>query len=405
MWPTPWRIVIGKTYHAHITVSTGTSAIVTSSLNVLQASGAAVADFHTYFGYLVNDPLFHPAIRWLNFLLIGNERYLAKWDGAFYYPNLIAFPQGTHVRCFGIWGNYVAIGTWQERTDGTSPNVYDFATGKIYFWDGIALTYNFSIDVPEGQVNSIFGMDQNLYYFAGFRGDLMQYTGTWANQSGSFNGTKIKRIPYLQVKDYMEVYPQAIANYQGILQIGIGGNTNSTTLPQGVYSWGALYPQYPQSLSFDHIISTGNKGSTVRIGSVYPVQKSLLVSWKDGSAYGVDVIDPTAGTFHTSGSIQTNLIDGGELWRQNLLLKSRVDHLPLNVGEGVIVGQKIDREANFEISNSITDTQGTFTSNTLSNGRVNEFQIQATLTGNGSSSPTLLAVSGQWDNLDTELNF
>lgn len=399
VWTTPWRIVIGKTYHMHVT-STVADGTVVSSVDDDFSTG----DFHTYFQILVTDALFHPAARWLNFLVFGNERYLAKWDGAFYTPNLIAFPQGTHVRCFGTWGIYLSIGTWQEPSSGT-PNVYDFATGKIYFWDGISLTFNFSIDVPEGQVNSIFGMDADLFYFAGWKGDLMNYKGSWANQSGSFNGTKIKRIPYLATKDYMEVYPQAMANYQGLLYMGLAANTNSTSLKQGVYSWGALYPGYPQSLVLDHLISTGNKGNTVRIGVVYPVGQKLLVSWADGIARGVDIIDPTSGTYHTSGLIQTNLFDGGDVWRQNLLLKVRADHSTLATGEGVQVGYSLERETTFETSNSITDTLKKYTTNTLSNGRANEFNLQALLSGNGTSTPTLYSLAAQVDELTSELAF
>ncbi len=399
IWTTPWRIVLGKTYHMHIT-STIADGNIVSSVD----DDFSTANFHTYFQFLVTDTLFHPAIRWLNFLAIGNERYVAKWDGAFYQPNLIALPTGTHVRCFGTWGIYLAIGTWQEAGTG-SPNVYDFATGKIYFWDGISLTYNFSIDVPEGQVNSIFGMDADLYYYAGWKGDLMKYTGSFANQSGSFNGTKIKRIPYLALKDYVEIYPQAIANYQGLLYMGVGANTNSTTLPQGVYSWGALYPGFPQSLAFEHIISTGNKSSTVRIGSVFPIQQKLLVSWADGIARGVDVIDPTSGVYHTSGLIQTNLQDGGEIYKNDLLLKTRADHLTLATNESIVVGYKLDREASFETSTSVTDTQKKFTGNTASNGRATEMQYQVQLLSNGTSTPTLLSLASQIDSLDSELAF
>lgn len=404
VFSTPWRIVIGKQYHAHITSTVNDGSVVTSSLNVLQSGGSAVADFHTYFQFLVTDQLFHPAIRWLNFLAIGNERYIAKWDGAFFSPNLIAFPQGTHVRCFGVWGIYLAIGTWQEASSGT-PNVYDFPIGKIYFWDGISLTFNFSIDVPEGQINSIFGMDSDLYYVAGYKADLLKYSGSFANQSGSFNGTKIKRIPYLALKDYVEIYPQAMANYQGLLFMGIGGKTNSTQLPQGVYSWGALYPSYPQSLVFEHNISTGNNGSTVRIGMVYPVGQKLLVSWADGIARGVDVIDPTSGVYHTSGLLQTNVIDGGFIYQNDLLLKVRADHLALNTGEGVQVGYALNRESSFETTASVTDTQGDFTTNTLMNGRATEMNFQVELTGPGTTTPTLLSLAAQIDTLPTELAF
>lgn len=404
IFPNPWRIILGKSYHAHITSTVADGTLVSSVLNVLQSGGSATANYHTYFGFLVTDTIFHPATRWLNFLAIGNERYVSKWDGVFFSPNLIAFPQGTHVRCFGTWGIYLAIGTWQEAGSGT-PNVYDFATGKIYFWDGISLTYNFSIDVPEGQVNAIFGMDSNLYYTAGWSGDLMQYTGTFMNQSGQFNGTKIKRIPYLSQGDYMEMYPQSICNYQSLLYMAVAANTNSTTLPQGVYSWGALYPQYPQTLSFDHIISTGNKGKTVRIGCIYPIQQKLLASWKDGINYGVDVIDPTSGLYHTSGIIQTNIQDGDTIFSNDLLLKVRADHLALNAGETIQVGFKLNREATFEVGNSVTDTLKWFTTNTLSNGRHTESQLQAKLGSNGSSTPTLLSLAGQYDSLSSEKSF
>jgi hypothetical protein len=259
--------------------------------------------------------------------------------------------------------------------------------------------------VPEGQVNAIFGMDSDLYYFAGWKGDLMFYQGSWANQSGSFNGTKIKRIPYIEQSSYVEVYPQSMANYLGLLYFGLGANSNSVTLPQGVYSWGALYPDYPKSLSFEHIISTGNKGTTVDIGIVYPVGEKLLTSWKDGINYGVDVVDPTAGKYHTSGQLQTNILDGQMIYKNDLLLKVRADFLKLNTGEGLVVGYKKDREANFEVSNSIIDPYLKSASNTLSNGRHTEAQLLVQMTGNGSSTPTLLALAGAFDNLDSELQF
>lgn len=396
-WATPWRIVIGKSYHMHVTSTVADGTIIASV-----DDDFSKANFHTYYQFLVNDTLFHPIARMLNFLVIGNERYLAKWDGAFFSPNYIAFPAGTHVRCIGYWGKYLAIGTWQEASSGT-PTVYDFPTGKIYFWDGISLTFNFSIDIPEGQVNAIYGMDASLYYFAGFKGDLMYYQGTFDNQSGEFNGTKIKRIPYIERSKYVEVYPQSMGMWRGLLHFGMGANTNSTTLPQGVYSWGTLYPQYQSSLSFDHVISTGNKGSTVRIGMIYPVGQKLLISWKDGIAYGVDVVDPTGSVYYTSGLIQPNLQDGEMIYANNLLLKIRADHLALNTGEGVQVGYKLNREANFEVANSTTDSVSKqFTSSGEFNGRTTEWQGQVTLTGNGTSSPTLLSFAALTDSLISE---
>src|SRR5581483_11527340 len=124
-----------------------------------------------------------------------NERYLATWDGAFYSGNLIAFPPQTHVRCFGYWREYLAIGVWQEAISGT-PNIYDWPVGRVYFWDGISLTFNFWIDIPEGQPNALYGIDTDLYIFAGYKGYLTKYQGGYIYASGNSNTSKVKRFPF-----------------------------------------------------------------------------------------------------------------------------------------------------------------------------------------------------------------
>lgn len=404
IWTTPWRIVINKSYHAHITSTVADGSVVTSSLNTLQSGGSAVADFHTYYQFLVTDTFTHPILRMLNFMVIGNERYLAKWDGAFYSPNYIAFPAGTHVRCMGYWGNYIAIGTWQQASSGT-PNVYDFPTGKIYFWDGISLTFNFSIDIPEGPVNALYGMDADLYYIAGWKADLMLYHGSFANQSGSFNGTKVKRIPELEKGAYIETYPQAMAMWQGLLYVGLGGNSDSTAFPRNIYAWGTLYPQYPQTLTSDYVISTGNNKASVRLGLVFPVGRKMLIGWQDGIAYGCDVIDPSAGVYYKSGWLRTLVQDGGQVWRDNVIMKARADHLPVSGSAAVEIGSYPDRATHFDVEHSATDTTGRITVNPLENGRVAEWQLQVNLSGDGSVSPALLSIAAATNETTLEGQF
>jgi len=403
VWDTPWRIVIGHPYHVHITSTVNDGTVVTSTDDALQSGGLAVADFHTYYQFLVTDTFSHPIARMLNFLVIGNERYLATWDGAFYQPNLIAFPPGTHVRCFGYWGTYLAIGTWQEQNTGTA-NIYDWPSGKIYFWDGISLTFNFSIDIPEGQVNAIYGMDADLYYMAGWKADLMYYHGTFANQS-AFNGTKVKRIPGLERSSYMEVYPQAMAMWQGLLYFGVGGNSDSAAFKRNIYSWGTLQPQYAQILTSDYVISTGNNGPSVRIGLVFPIGKKLLVGWQDGIAFGADIIDPNGGVFYKAGYLQSTIQDGGTVYHNDLLVKTRADHLPLTGAQAVTIGAHLDRSSTMSLTNDATDPGKRITVNPFENGRVFEYDVQVNLTGDGTSSPSVLAIAGQVNPLDTEEQF
>lgn len=398
---TPWRIIIGKSYHIHLTVSTGTSKVITNT-----ASTLAAAQYATYFGYLVTDTQFHPAIQFqyqplggtlTGAMIFGNERYLAVWDGANYYPNFIAFPPAWKVRCFGFWREYLAIGMWRGG------NIYDFTGGRIYFWDGVSPAFSFFIDVPDGQINAMFGVDTDLYFFAGYRGELLDYKGGYFYNSGNSASAKLKRMPLLQPTDYTEVYPGALTMWRGLLHFGLMGNSNSTIMQRGVYSFGTLNQFYPDTLSYDYVVSTGNNGSTVTIGCVFPVGQKLIVCWQDGIAYGADQIsfsNPPA----SSGEIQILVADDGALWKDKAVLAVKADVLPLLTGESVASKVSTDRSA-FTLATATTTVGSTFNKLPVSNGRSREYQIGAELYATGTTSPTLVGLSLLKEKLDSENQF
>lgn len=413
VFPTPWRIVINKTYHVHVTSTVNDATIVSSSSNNIRT-----AVFTTYYQFLVTDTEFHPVVRFLNKLVIGNERYLATWDGASYNANLIAFPPNTHVRCFGFWRSNLAIGTWQEQTDG-NPNIYDWNSGKIYFWDGISLTFNSSIDVPEGQVNSLLGLDSDLYYFAGYQGQLFLYQGSYMTETGNGRGNLVRRIPQIKPNEFIEVFPQALSMWRGMLHFGLAANANTSAgFQRATYSYGSWQPAYPQALSCDYPISTGNTGTTVSIGAVYPVGQTLLQSWNDNGAYGVDQINfnNQAASY---GFLEANVQDFDVMWHDKEVIKAKADHLALQTGESIVVKYAID-QGDFESDNSLTDSsqvlhptyegQGRVTTNSISDGRGLEFQVAVEMrqTQNKTAQGTttvLLGLSALASNLQSETVF
>lgn len=390
---TPWRIVIGKTYHAHLTVSTGTSKVVSSSLNNL-----AVGDFYTYYGFLVTDTAYHPIIPFLNMLVVGNERYLATWDGAFYDPNAIALPVGWRVRCFAFWREYLAIGVWRGS------NITDYDNGRIYFWDGIAPTFNFFIDVPEGQINAMSGRDTDLYMIAGYRGNLMVFQGAYFQNNGGAKSNKIKRLPKLAREDTLEVLPGAMNFWRQLLHIGAGGSISSSTFEQGVYSWGSLNQKYPDTLSYDYIPSTGNTGSMVKIGMVFPAGLDLIVGWQDGIAYGADVINFDNNPA-PAGSIEVLVEDNGFIWKDKQIMTVRGDHLPLVSGESVDIKYKVNRATNYTVSPVNSTADSDFEELIVQGGRGNEYQLAADLYATGSTSPTLTGLSVLGDDGSLENQF
>ena len=392
-----WRIIINKTYHAHLTVSSGTSKIVTSSLNNFQT-----AVFHTYYWFLVNDTNFHPMARMLNKVIIGNERYLATWDGASYQANFIALTPLSHVRCFSFWRDYLTIGVWQETTSGTG-NIYDWSVGRIYFWDGISLTFNFWIDVPEGQVNAMAGMDTDLYFSAGWNGQISKYEGGLTTSTGGTNSTKVKKIPFLERESYMEIFPQTMTFWKSLLHLGIAANSSSSTLMKSVYSWGTLNPLYPESLSNDYPVSTGNTGSTVKIGMVYAAGQTLLIGWQDGYSYGCDQVTFTNNPI-SHGYVEGLLQDNGALWNNKQPQKIQAQFLPLLIGESVATKYSIDRGnwQNGTIDNTVGDIE---VNQDIYNGRGREYQIGVDLYATGNTSPTVIGVAGLVNTLDEETQF
>lgn len=323
-----WTPIIGVSYHFHVYASsaTGTPAVVAGTNNNLET-----AQFTSYYQFLVEDTLYHPIDNILNFIGIGNGRYLATYDPSTgtYNPHRLTFPSGWKVRCLARWREYYAIGCWKGDA------VTDVDAGMIFFWNGIKNTYNFFVEVPEGAINAMLGAQETLYFVAGYQGDLMEYTG-------GDKARKVKRLPKVTRDKYLEILPGALTQWQTLLQIG-AGVTDSSDFEQGVYSLGSRNINYPDSLSLDHIISTGNSQSTgVKIGLVMPMQQKLLIGWKDNVSYGLDVVDP-AGDPYSEGSIEWLIRDEGGIWKEKMPMVIRADFEPLAASESIGLQYKLDR--------------------------------------------------------------
>lgn len=377
-----WRPLLGRSYHAHLTSTVNDTTVQTGTDNDLSA-----ATYTTYFQFLVNDGDFHPIALMLNFLAIGNERYIATWDGVSYNPNAITFPPGWRVRCFALWNEYLAVGMWRGS------HIYDIEQGRIYFWNGIDSTFDFYLDTPEGAVNAMLGAKGTIEFFAGYQGDLMQYTyGAQAQ--------KLKRLPQSQPNKYVEVFPGAMTMYHAYLHFGIAGNTDSTYIEKGAYSWGSVDSSYPPGLSYDYPISTGNRTATnVKIGMITAIQRQLLIGWQDNVSYGVDNVSPTNSPF-TSGSIDFLIQDNGQIWKDETAQILRGDFLPLTSGQTVNVRYQFNRDGTWiNFLDTETNVVGDTTANlsVSGNGNNREYQLGFDLGTNTTTGPTFLGLSLQED--------
>lgn len=380
-----WSPVIGQTYHFHITSTVNDGTVTTTT-----ASSLETVDFHTYYQFLMTDENFHPITRMLDFIAIGNGRYLATYNAITYTANKLTFPKGYTVRALARVGEYLAIGTWR----GTSITSYD--DGKIFFWDGISTTYNFFIDVPEGGINAMYGVNSSLYIWAGYKGDVLLYGVT------SASAQKIKRLPKITADKYVEIFPGAVTMWNSLIHFGAAGNSDSSDIEKGVYSWGRLNLNYGNALGYDYPISTGNRGSTVKVGFVLPVEKKLLIGWQDGIAYGLDSVTPGDSPFST-GTIELLITEGDKIYDPKLPITIRADYKVLATGEGVTIKYKQDRASVWTTIDNDENSDQTITRQSISaTNRAQELQFAADLTATGSTSPTLLGLYGEYEDANSE---
>ena len=398
VFATPIRPIINAVYHFHVTSTVADGTLVTNT-----TSDMSTCQYYTYFQYLVTDTQYHPVTQFqyqplggtlTGAMVIGNERYLAIWDGYNYQPNFLTLSLGWRVRCFAQWRQYLAIGVWK----GT--NIYDYQHGRIYFWSGYQPAYDFFIDVPDGQINALFGVDSDLYMFAGFRGVLLDYKGGFFYNTGNTASAKLKRMPLLETNTSTEVYPYAMNMYRGMLHFGLYGASTSTTSQKGVYSFGSLNQYYPDTLSYDYPISTGSRGSTVSVGLVYPIGQNLLIGWQDNTAYGCDVVNfsnPPAST----AEIQLLLNDSGAVWKDKNNQQFRIDHSALKLGESITPEISLNRGSFSSLVSSST-VGATYLSQPITTGRAKEIQVGVTLAQTNGTSPTLTAITFGQDIMSSE---
>jgi len=274
-------------------------------------------------------------------------------------------------------------------------NIYDYDQGRIYFWDGYSPIFNFYIDVPEGGINALLGTRGQLYIWAGWHADLLVYEG------GS-SAKKLKEVPLLTPSDYAEVFPQAVAMWQANPRYGLAGNSNSDDINKAVYTYGSKNYRYPDTLTCDYPISTGNYLDTVKIGMILPFNKELLVSWKDNVSCGVDYINVTNAPYPTAYlEMMVEDLDIPYKEKQATQLVATFD--PLLTGESINVKYMNEETDTTWNTNSESPAVGDITVRKIvPNGRYFHMRIGVDLSTTGSTTPTLKSVVLETDKNEEE---
>lgn len=378
----PLRVVIGNAYHFHVTSTVANGGVDTGVDTDLEGSY-----FVEHFGILI-DKDFHMMEEFLNFLVILNDRYIAKWDQAEYNPNLITLAAGYEARCMAKFNEFLVVGAFKGSTIAESEQA------RLYFWDGIETTFNFFTDLKIDAPNCLVNNEGALIGVYGDDGSM--YVG-----SDTFEKV-VDGIPKLTRGKKVEVYPGAIDNFEGKVVIGMASSTDDGTgLEQGVYEHGHQHTNLPRVLSFPYTISTGTtQGTTLQIGMVKSIGNSLYVGWRDNANYGVDKV--TLGdTANASGLWESLIFDSGDPDKYMLPLDLIVTFEPLTVNQSVTPKYKLDRATTFTAGDVESTVGATFVKCPIFH-RCREMEVGFNLASTSNTFIKIIGVKLEYNTLTTE---
>jgi hypothetical protein len=335
-----------RTYHFHLTSTVAGGTVKSATLNDLNT-----CDYSIYADRLIatNNGV-HPIEQFLQYVCIGNERYLSVWEPLADIPSNLEwnrhrldFGPGQEVCGMAITDEYLVIATEKRSSDATK----DFQQGRLYFWDGLSETYNFFIEINEGSPESLYTYGNIVY---------MIINGALYVWPGGKNIIKLRTLlntdsEFSNVSDTTRVYPNMMGVRRNILVFGYPSLTGSVDMEHGVFSYGSVDKDFPTSFGYNYELSTGtrlyNGTDTLRIGSVRSFGDELYISWRDdsldsGLKYGLDLVDNNS-TPAASGTWESRIFDAMSVFKQKAASGMKLTCAALPVGVTIRTKYKIDR--------------------------------------------------------------
>ncbi len=346
---TPARIIIGNTYHFHII-----STVADTTIGTGTASNLSAAYYSAFFGILATSDN-HPMIQHTNgvtgTISIGNDHYIAEYDGDTYNPNTISLEPGFKPRSMTKENEFIVLTMWRGNSvDATE-------TGRMYYWDGISLYYNYSKEITSGLPNAIANSKNRTFSILGSSGDLALGTDPFRS---------LQAAPKLTSGSKVEVLPGAITVWQKRVHFGysetddtnagyyVSGVTPPIGLEPGIYEFGSDSDRATSNsststevLNFAYTPSTAIANPTnFAIGCCEAFGKDFYFSVQDGASHYVDRVEK-GGDPAGYGSWESLIFDkSGDTsmpFKEKELQIVGVSFLPLPVGCSVTPKYRINR--------------------------------------------------------------
>lgn len=395
---TPARIYVkpnARTYHFHLTSTVADGTVACST-----AGDLSTCDYELWASRLIStNNGIHTMQTFQQYETIGNGNYLSVWEplsedpgNAEWLRHRLTFQAGLEVCGTALWNEYEAIACERKTSSDTlTPQV-----GYIFFWDGLSTQWNYYIPVPEGSPRSLHEHKNVLYYEAG---------GSWYAYAGG-EAVKIRQLPYSDTEfttnaDKTNVNPYMMTVYRGVHMLGYPSNSINYNVKYGVYSYGAVDKNYPDSFGYTHSISTGDTnitdggdGTDLKLGMVKAFGDKLFMSWYNNGQYGLDIID-NASTPYATANWESVVYEGEMPTKSKLAIYLEAGFDTLPSGVELYLKYKISRD-DVDWSESTAIVSGNTATFSI-NKRFYQIQVGFRFQNVTTATPTLTSLTFVFD--------
>lgn len=351
-----------QTYYIRVTSTVADGTVYSTTANDLRT-----ADLQVWADRLISTTNgMHPMGQIQQFVVICNGRYLSVWEplgesspsNASWKRQGLQFPPEWESCGIAFTSEYTAIACEQVAS---SDNV-DPQDGIIFFWDGLQEgKYNFFIRIPEGSPYGIKEYKNVLYYEAG---------GSWyaLQPFSDAQPEKIQLLPfgensYNNNNNLTKVYPYASTTRNGTHLMAWPSTTTNANIPYGVYSFGRVDTDFPNSFGYSYLLSTASQfwsmTNNLTIGMIKNYGDTLHISWRDddseNGAYGVDVVNVNS-PLPNYATWESMIFDNGYVGKQKEADYIDASWLPLPDGVEVVLKYKLNRATDWLYSPRFSNT-------------------------------------------------
>lgn len=296
------------------------------------------------------------------YFLNGNKLGMVGYDSS-YTDEALVFTPGNLGKSLIEYKGYAYIGCY--KNDSAS-------NAELFVWDAVnSLNWNVKTAVPSDSINALVYAEYPLMQ-VGIAGQVMLMDITKNS------------VPLFSFPNGGQVYPDAVEASEGLNYFGVFGNGTGNS---GVYTYGRKKNNADPVLNLEYQLDCS------AIGSVRKVGTDILISYANGSAWGVKKVSTNRATA-TYQSIDL-LFPVSE--KDNVLNKIRVVTAPLPSGTSIKCYRRLNKNGSFVQCNTQNGDTSFTTANEqevyfLSGDKGKICEVELILTPSGTSTPEVYEI-------------